>query len=62
MAGAALSDSAGHWWIDNLVRGRDYTVMIAARGYRPAVFEDGLRLLPDDSSPIRIAPVLLQSR
>ncbi|HET6341976.1 MAG TPA: carboxypeptidase-like regulatory domain-containing protein [Gemmatimonadota bacterium] len=62
MAGAALSDSAGHWWIDDLVRGRDYTVMIAARGYRPAVFEDGLSLLQGDSSPTRIAPVLLKSR
>lgn len=62
MAGAALSDSAGRWWIDDLVRGRDYTVMVAARGYRPAVFEDGLSLLPDDSSPTRIAPVRLQSR
>jgi len=62
MAGAALSDSAGHWWIDDLVRGRDYTVMVAARGYRPAVFEDGLSLLPDDGSPTRIAPVPLQPR
>ena len=62
MAGAALSDSAGRWWIDDLVRGRDYTVMVAARGYRPAVFADGLSLLPDDPSPTRIAPVLLQSR
>ena len=62
MAGAALSDSAGHWWIDDLVRGRDYTVMVAARDYRPAVFEDGLSLLPDDPSPTRIAPVLLQPR
>jgi hypothetical protein len=62
MAGAALSDSTGRWWIDDLVRGRDYTVMVAARGYRPAVFEDGLSLLPDDGSPIRIAPVALQSR
>ena len=62
MAGAALSDSAGHWWIDDLVRGRDYTVLVAARGYRPAVFEDGLSLLPDDASPTRIAPVPLQPR
>ncbi|MGH7543467.1 MAG: carboxypeptidase-like regulatory domain-containing protein [Gemmatimonadota bacterium] len=62
MAGAALSDSAGRWWIDDLVRGRDYTVMVAARGYRPAVFEDGLSLLPGDASPTRIAPVLLKSR
>lgn len=62
MAGAALSDSGGRWWIDDLVRGRDYTVMVAARGYRPAVFEDGLSLLPDDSSPTRIAPVPLQRR
>jgi hypothetical protein len=62
MAGAALSDSAGQWWIEDLVRGRDYTVMIAARGYRPAVFQDGLSLLPDDTSPTRIAPVPLQPR
>lgn len=62
MAGAALSDSAGQWWIEDLVRGRDYTVMVAARGYRPAVFQDGLTLLPDDTSPTRIAPVPLQSR
>ena len=62
LAGAALSDSAGHWWIDDLMRGRDYTVMVAARGYRPAVFEEGLSLLPDDGSPTRIAPVPLQSR
>ena len=62
MAGAALSDSAGEWWIEDLVRGRDYTVMVAARGYRPAVFEDGLSLLPDDTSPTRIAPVPLERR
>jgi hypothetical protein len=62
MAGAALSDSTGQWWIDDLARGRDSTVRVVARGYRPAVFEDGLSLLPDDSSPTRIAPVPLQSR
>ncbi len=62
MAGAALSDSAGQWWVDDLVRGQDYTVMVAARGYRPALFEDGLSLLPDDASPTRVAPVPLQSR
>lgn len=62
MAGAAVSDSAGRWWIDDLLRGRDYTVMVAARGYRPAVFEDGLSLLADDETPTRIAPVLLQPR
>lgn len=62
MAGAALSDSAGQWWIEDLARGRVYTVMVAARGYRPAVFQDGLSLLPDDRSPTRIAPVPLQSR
>lgn len=62
VAGAALSDSAGQWWVDDLVRGQDYTVMVAARGYRPAVFEDGLSLLPDDANPTRIAPVPLQSR
>ena len=62
MAGAALSDSIGEWWIEDLLRGRDYTVMVAARGYRPAVFEDGLSLLADDTSPTRIAPVPLQPR
>lgn len=62
MAGAAVSDSAGGWWIDDLLRGTDYTVMVAARGYRPAVFEDGLSLLADDETPTRIAPVLLQPR
>jgi hypothetical protein len=36
--------------------------MIAARGYRPAVFQDGLSLLPDDTSPTRIAPVPLEPR
>ena len=62
MAGAALSDSVGEWWIEDLLRGRDYTVMVAARGYRPAVFEDGLSLLADHTSPTRIAPVPLQPR
>lgn len=62
MAGAAVSDSAGRWWIDDLLRGRDYTVMVAARGYRPAVFEDGLSLRADDATPTRIAPVRLQPR
>ena len=62
MAGVALSDSGGHWWIDDLARGRDYTVMVAARGYRPAIFEDGLSLLADDPSPTRIAPVPLEPR
>lgn len=62
MAGAAVADSAGDWWVDDLARGRSYTVMVAARGYRPAVFENGLSLLPGDPSPTRIAPVTLRAR
>lgn len=62
MAGVARSDESGRYRVEELVRDRDYTVMIAAHGYRPAIFEGGLSLLSSDSSPTRIEPVPLRPR
>ncbi|MGH7550073.1 MAG: carboxypeptidase-like regulatory domain-containing protein [Gemmatimonadota bacterium] len=62
MAGVARSDGSGRYRVEDLVRDRDYTVLIAAHGYRPAIFEEGLSLLSSDSSPTRIEPVPLQPR
>lgn len=57
---ATLSDDAGVWTIDRLDRGADYTVVIAARGYRSAVFEDGLSVRSDDPDTTRISDVALE--
>lgn len=62
MEAAVVSDSAGTVSVPDLPRGRRYTVMIAAAGYEPAVFDQGLAIRPDDSSPTRIEPVRLEPR
>lgn len=62
MEAAVVSDSAGAVTVPDLPRGRRYTVMIAAAGYEPAVFDGGLAIRSDDISPTRIKPVRLDPR
>ena len=40
----------------------DFTVVVAARGHSPAVFENGLTVRPDDPPLTRIADVRLEPR
>jgi hypothetical protein len=62
MAGAALTDSMGRYEVPALARGMDFTVVIAARGHAPAVFEGGLTVRPDDPALTRLADVRLERR
>ncbi|HEU4464296.1 MAG TPA: hypothetical protein VFS53_04555, partial [Gemmatimonadota bacterium] len=61
-AGAAMTDSTGRYEVPALTRGADFTVVIAARGHEPAVFESGLTVRPDDPSLTRLADVRLERR
>lgn len=62
MAGAAVTDSLGRFEVPDLPRGRDFTVVVAARGHEPAVFESGLTVRPDDPPFTRLADVELAPR
>ena len=62
MAGAAMTDSAGRYEVPALARGADFTVVIAARGHAPAVFEGGLTVRADDPAITRLADVRLERR
>lgn len=62
MAGAAVTDSLGRFEVPDLARGADFTVVIAARGHAPAVFESGLTVRPDDPPLTRLADVRLERR
>lgn len=62
MAGAAVTDSFGRYEVPDLPRGTDFTVVVAARGHAPAVFENGLTVRPDDPPLTRIADVRLEPR
>ncbi|HJU87323.1 MAG TPA: carboxypeptidase-like regulatory domain-containing protein [Gemmatimonadota bacterium] len=62
MAGAAVTDSTGRYEVPDLPRGVDFTVVVAARGHAPAIFESGLTVLPDDPPLTRIADVRLEPR
>lgn len=62
MAGAAVTDSLGRYEVEDLPRGLDFTVVVAARGHSPAVFEAGLTVRPDDPPLTRIADVRLEPR
>jgi hypothetical protein len=62
MAGAAVTDSLGRYEVPDLPRGTDLTVVVAARGHSPAVFESGLTVRPDDPPFTRIADVRLEPR
>jgi hypothetical protein len=59
MAGAAVTDSLGRYEVADLPRGSDFTVVVAARGHAPAVFESGLTVKPDDPPITRLADVRL---
>lgn len=62
MAGAAVTDSLGRYQVPDLPRGTDFTVVVAARGHSPAVFESGLTVRSDDPPVTRIADVRLEPR
>lgn len=62
MAGAAMTDSTGSYEVPALTRGADFTVVVAARGHAPAVFESGLTVRPDDPALTRLADVRLERR
>jgi hypothetical protein len=62
MAGAAVTDSLGRYEVTDLPRGLDFTVVVAARGHSPAIFEQGLTVRPDDPPVTRIADVRLAPR
>ncbi|HET6361890.1 MAG TPA: carboxypeptidase-like regulatory domain-containing protein [Gemmatimonadota bacterium] len=62
MAGAAVTDSLGRYEVPDLPRGLDFTVVVAARGHTPAIFESGLSVRPDDPPVTRIADVRLEPR
>ena len=62
MAGAAVTDSLGRFEVPDPPRGSDFTVVGAARGHEPAVFESGLTVRPDDPPITRLADVRLEPR
>ncbi|HJR53794.1 MAG TPA: hypothetical protein VJ982_08755 [Gemmatimonadota bacterium] len=62
MAGAAVTDSLGRYEVPDLPRGVDFTVVVAARGHSPAIFEQGLTVRSDDPPITRIADVRLEPR
>ena len=62
MAGAAVTDSTGRYEVPALTRDADFTVVIAARGHAPAVFESGLTVRSDDPPLTRLADVRLERR
>jgi hypothetical protein len=60
MAGAAVTDSLGRFEVPDLPRGSEFTVVVAAQGHAPAVFESGLSVRPDDPPITRLADVRLE--
>jgi hypothetical protein len=62
MAGASVTDSLGRYEVPDLPRGREFTVVVAARGHSPAIFEQGLTVRPDDPPLTRIAEIRLEPR
>jgi hypothetical protein len=62
MAGAAVTDSLGRFEVPDLPRGSEFTVVVAAQGHAPAVFESGLSVRPDDPPITRLADVRLEPR
>lgn len=62
MEAAVVSDRGGRYRVVDLIPGSRYTVMIAAAGYEPAIFDGGLAILPSDTSPTAIQPVRLDPR
>lgn len=57
---AVRSDSTGRYRVPRLERGREYTVMIAARGYRSAAFDLGLTVEADAPAVKTMDPVALE--
>lgn len=57
---AVRADSTGKYRVPRLERGREYTVMIAARGYRSAAFDLGLTVEPDAPAVKTMDPVALE--
>lgn len=57
---AVRSDSTGRYRVPRLERGREYTVMIAARGYRSAAFDLGLTVEADAPAVKTMDPVTLE--
>lgn len=57
---AVRADSTGEYRVPKLERGREYTVMIAARGYRSAAFDLGLTVEPDAPAVKTMDPVALE--
>lgn len=63
MTAAVVADSTGHYRVPAVPRGHDYTVMIAAPGFQPAVFAGGLTVEADapeikDMRPVELVPAL----
>lgn len=57
---AVRADSAGAYRLPRLERGHDYTVLIAARGFKSAAFDRGLTVEADAPAVVTMDPVELE--
>lgn len=62
MEAATVTDDAGAYEILDLAPGRRYTLIVAAEGYEPAVFDHGLSIRDDDPPVVRPEAVRLDPR
>lgn len=62
MEGATITDENGAYAVRDLPRGRAYTLIVAAEGFEPAVFDRGLEIRPDDPPIVRPEAVRLDRR
>lgn len=62
MEAATVTDADGEYEILDLPRGGEYTLIVAAEGYEPAVFDHGLTIREDDPPVVRPETVRLDRR
>ncbi len=63
VAAQGVTDQSGFYRIDKSVkRGQDYSVIIIARGYRPIVADDGIKLPGNATNPFPIDATMRKSR
>jgi Zn-dependent metalloprotease len=63
VASQGVTDQSGFYQIDKSVkRGQNYSVIIIARGYRPIVADDGIKLPANATNPFPIDATMRKSR
>jgi hypothetical protein len=63
VAAQGVTDQSGFYRVDKTVqRGQNYSVIIIARGYRPVVVDDGIKLPGNATNPFPVDATMRRSR